>query len=97
MLRLVLILLTATVCVLAGAVASVAAFAWVLYWPLSETNVRGSAWFGVGWGVAGAIGSLIALCLADRKYQVWVAVAAVLLTWLVAFVGISLYVASSLG
>jgi hypothetical protein len=67
MLRWGLIILTTSVCVGAGATASLAAFATVLNWPLSEINFRDSVCFGAGWGVVGAVVSLLALLFADRK------------------------------
>ena len=97
MLRLGLLILTAAACIGAGATASLAAFATELHWPLSEINFRDSACFGAGWGIVGAVGSLIALSLGDRKHLCLIAAAAVLLTWLVTYAGVWWVVVSGLG
>jgi hypothetical protein len=97
LLRLMLFLLTGAACFAAGVHASIAAFAAVLHWPLSELNLEESISFGIGFGLIGTVSSFIALCHSDRKYQVLKAVAAVLLTWLVTYVCVWFCVVSSLG
>jgi hypothetical protein len=93
----VLLILTGAACFVVGVHASIAAFAAVFSWPMSEPNLDESTGLGRGFGLASAVISLISLCLSDRKLQGLKAVAAVLLTWLVTYACVWLFVVSSLG
>jgi len=88
---------TAVTCVGVGALAGPVAFAAEFQWPLSEINFSESVHLGIGWGSAGAVLATVVLALTDRKY-LWIkALAAILATWVIAFVRIWWLVVSSLG
>lgn len=89
MFRLLVILVTAAVCV--------AAFASVFQWPLSPANFDEASSLGIRWGAGGALFAALWLAQIDRKYLGRCAVLAVVATWLVTFVAVWLSVISSLG
>jgi hypothetical protein len=97
MLRVFVLILTAAVCVGAGALAGPVGFASALSWPPSEVTSRDSVRLGIGWGVAGAMLAGIVVAFSDRRYLWVTAGISFLATFLLACVGIWLFVVSSLG
>ncbi len=95
--RLLLASVTGVACIIAGATAGLLAFASEFHWPLSPANFAYSFQIGIYWGIAGALITIVFLSLADRNY-LWVASAiSVLITWLVAFIGVWLCMVLGLG